>query len=343
MMREIRRWLIIAFIALTVAVLVWFKMTQPRVLVLQSYNTDYAWARDIDIGIRRVLDGDLNYKIRWHYMDTKRHQDVAFKIRAGMLALRQIEAFHPKVIIAVDDDAQKYAVMKYANDPNISIVFAGINGGVTQYGYDHASNVTGIYERKPLRNLRDALVAMHYRDGKPLGRRIAHIGDESSSVIEDSKIIETMDWSPFRLVSSRHVSTFDEWKKAVMDASRGADVIVISNYHKILRKKGDKLPVPHSEVMKWTEEHSKVPVVGMGGFMVEDGGMFAVGASGFEQGETIAHMAEKIIDKHVKAGDIPQVMPRQYLVYIRQSEMDKRRLVLPDIYEAFSRASNNYH
>lgn len=184
---------------------------------------------------------------------------------------------------------------------------------------------------------------MHYREGKPLGRRIAHIGDESSSVIEDSKIIETMDWSPFKLVSSRHVATFDEWKKAVMDASRGADVIVISNYHKILRKKGDKLPVPHSEVMKWTEEHSKVPVVGMGGFMVEDGGMFAVGASGFEQGETIAHMAEKIIDKHVKAGDIPQVMPRQYLVYIRQSEMDKRRLVLPDIYEAFSRASNNYH
>lgn len=343
MIRKIRRWLIVAFIVLTVAILVWFKMTQPRVLVLQSYNTDYAWARDIDIGIRRVLDDNLNYKIRRHYMDTKRHQDIAYKIRAGMLALRQIDAFHPNVIIAVDDDAQQYAVMKYASDPEISIVFAGINGEVTQYGYGHASNVTGIYERKPLRSLRDALVAMHYRDGKPLGSRIAHIGDESSSVIEDSKIIETMDWSPFRLVNSKRVATFDEWKKAVEEASRDADVIVISNYHNILRAKDDKFSVPPSEIMKWTEDHSKVPVVGMGGFMVEDGGMFAVGASGFEQGETVARMTEEILDRHVKAGDIPQVMPRQYLVYIRQSGMDKRKLVLPDIYEAFSRASNNYH
>jgi hypothetical protein len=43
------------------------------------------------------------------------------------------------------------------------------------------------------------------------------------------------------------------------------------------------------------------------------------------------------------AGDIPQAMPRQYLVYMRQAAMEKRGLKLPDIYEAFSRASNNYH
>lgn len=342
MTRKVRRWLIIVFIFLTVATLVWFKVTQPRVLVIQSYNTDYAWTRDIDTGIRRVLGDNLSYRMRWHYMDTKRHQDTDYKIRAGMLALRQIKLFRPNVIIAVDDDAQQYAVMKYANNPKVSIVFAGINGSAEQYGYNHASNVTGIYERKPLRSLRDALVVMRQKDGRPLGRRIAHIGDESDSVIEDSKQIDSMDWSPFRLASSKRVVTFDEWKRAVEDASRNCDVIVISNYHRILRKEGGKLPVSPSEIMGWTEAHSKVPVVGMGGFMVEDGGMFAVGASGFEQGEAVAKMTEDILDHHREAGSIAQAMPRQYLVFIRQSVMDKRGLTLPDIYEAFSRASNNY-
>ena len=36
-------------------------------------------------------------------------------------------------------------------------------------------------------------------------------------------------------------------------------------------------------------------------------------------------------------------MPRQYLVYMRQPALEKRKLTLPDIYAAFSRASNNYH
>lgn len=342
MMRKIRQWLIVTFLVLTVAILAWFKITQPKVLVIQSYNTDYSWTRDIDIGIRRVFDDNLNYKVRWHYMDTKRHQGDDYKVRAGMLAIRQIESFHPNVIVAVDDDAQRYAVMKYANDPKVSIVFAGINGSVEQYGYDHAANVTGIYERKPLRNLRDALVVMRYKDGKPLGRRIAHIGDKSDSVIEDSKQIESMDWFPFRLVSSKRVVTFDEWKQAVKYASANADVIVVSNYHDISRSRDGKVPVPPGEIMAWTEANSKVPVVGMGGFMVDDGGMFAIGASGFEQGDTIARMTEQILDKGKRAGDIPQVMPRQYLVYIRQSVMDKRNLTMPDIYEAFSRASNNY-
>lgn len=343
MIKTIKHWLVIFFLMLTVAVLAWFKLTQPRILVLQSYNTDYAWTRDIDTGLKRVFDGNLNYKVQWHYMDTKRHQDIEFKRRAGLLALREIESFHPNVIIAVEDDAQEYAVKKFANAQKVSIVFAGINGSVDQYGYVQADNVTGIFERKPLYKLRNALTEMRCRDGRPLGVRMAHIGDESGSVVEDSKVIEGMDWAPFRLVSSQRLVTFDEWKRAVMDASEHADLILVSNYHDIVRNKRDATPMSPEEIMGWTEANSKVPVIGMGGFMVEEGGMFAVGASGFEQGGIAARMAEEILDKHEKASRIKQAMPRQYLVYMRQAAMTKRGLVMPDIYEAFSRASNNFY
>jgi hypothetical protein len=234
-------------------------------------------------------------------------------------------------------------VKEYLKDPKVSLVFAGLNGSVIPYGYHLAKNVTGIYERKPLASLRSMLSEIRDRNGKPLGKRIVHIGDRSSSVMEDSKEIEVANWAPFRLAASKHAGTFDEWKRAVAAASAEGDLILISNYQNILRQDGGNDFVSPAEIIEWTEANSRVPVVGMGGFLVEDGGMLAMGASGFEQGDMAARMTIAILDRGEPAKDIPQAMPRQYLVYMRQAVMEKRGLTLPDIYEAFSRASNNYH
>lgn len=343
MTKKLKNWLVIVFLLLVVLLLFWFKSSQPRVLVIQSYDTDYMWTRDVDAGLKRVFDGNLHYKVQWHYMNTKRQPDADFKRRAGVLAAREVGRFRPDLIIAVDDDAQKFAVKEYAGDPEVAIVFAGINGSVEPYGYLGASNVTGIFERKPLHSLRDTLAELRDRDGNTIGRRIVHLGDRSGSVMEDSKEIEAADWSPFRLVGSIHAGTFDEWKRAVARASAEGDLILVSNYQSVLRAEGGKESVPPAEIVAWTEENSRVPVIGLGGFLVEDGGMLAIGASGFEQGDVIARMTNAILDKGMSPGDIPHAMPRQYLVYMRQAAMEKRGLKLPDIYEAFSRASNNYH
>jgi len=341
--RSLKLTLIATFLVMAGVLLTWFKLTQPRILVLHSYETDYAWTRDIDAGIRRAIGSNLRYKIDWHYMDTKRHGDGDFKRKAGALARRAIESINPDVIIAVDDDAQKYAVKEYVNHPKIKIVFAGINGSVEPYGYHKATNVTGIYERKPILDLSRALAEMRGKDGAKFGVRIAHIGDRSDSVRMDTREIEGFDWAPFKLTGSALVDDFDDWKKAVKDAGAKADFILLSNYQAVHRPGKDQGLVPAKEVMTWTEENSKIPVVGLGGFMVEEGGMFAVGASGFEQGETVARMTMTILDKGEIPRNIPEVMPRQFLVYMRQSLLGKRDITLPPLYEAFSRASNNYH
>ena len=343
MSRKIRNTLVWIFLVLTVAAMAWFKLSQPRILVLHSYAPDYSWTRDIDIGIKRVLDAKLRYKVQWHYMDTKNHPDKEFKRKAGALARRAIDALNPDLIIAVDDDAQEYAAKHYAGKPHLAIIFAGINGTVEAYGYDKVSNATGIFERKPLLDLRRALSAMRGPGESELGRRIMHLGDQSSSVEADAKEIEGFDWAPFRIVDSRLVKTFDEWKKAVNDASGKTDVILVSNFHNIFEAAGKPKLVDPSTVIAWTESNSPVPVVGMGGFMVEDGGMFAVGSSGFEQGGVSARMAIQVLDRDAIPKDIPQVMPRQFLVYIRRPLMAEHKITLPPLYEAFARASNNYY
>lgn len=343
MSRKIKTALIWIFLVLTLAAMAWFKLSQPRILVLHSYAPDYSWTRDIDIGLKRVLDAKLRYNVQWHYMDTKNHPDEAFKRKAGASARHAIDALNPDLIIAVDDDAQAYAAMQYAGKQEVAIIFAGINGSVDAYGYNKVDNATGVYERKPLLDIRRALSAMRGPNGAELGRRIIHLGDQSDSVEIDSKTIDTFDWAPFRLVGSHLVRTFDEWKEVVKDASGMADVILVSNFHNIFEAAGKPKLVDPAAVIQWIESNSPVPVVGMGAYMVEEGGMFAVGASGFEQGEVAARMAIEVLDHGAIPKDIPQVMPRQFLVYIKRSLMAKREITLPPIYEAFARASNNYY
>ena len=60
-------------------------------------------------------------------------------------------------------------------------------------------------------------------------------------------------------------------------------------------------------------------------------------------GEVTARMAIDIIDHGATVKDIVEVMPKQFLVYIRSSLMARRGISLPPLYEAFARASNNYH
>jgi len=330
-----------AFLILMVLLLTWFKLTQPRILVLHSYDKGYDWTRDIDAGLKRMLDPKLRYRVHTHYMDVKNHPDKEFKRKAELLARRAIDSVNPTLIIAVDDDAQ--LVAKAFNDkPGVSIVFAGVNDTIEPYGYHKATNVTGIFERKPLLDIRQALIAMRRGNGAPLGARLIHIGDTSESVLWDTRHINRFDWSPLKLVDSKNVRTFDEWKEAIIDAGKRADILLISNYRAVYRADRKTEVVQPQEIMRWTEQNSTIPLVGMAGFFTDDGGMFAVGASGFEQGEIAARMAIKILDDDAVPRDIAALMPLQFLVYMNKSIMKQHDISLPRLYEAFARATNNH-
>lgn len=321
---------------------VYFNVSKPRVLVLQSYLDDYSWSRDIDTGIRRSLKNPTAYTVRWHYMDLKRHTDKEFRTRAANSALKVIENWKPDVILAVDDNAHEYVAKYFINRPGVSIVHAGINGETAPYGYDKAKNVTGILERKPLDAIKEAMIELALLQGKnPKNIRIINIGDRSESLVNDEKFLLEYDWSPLKLVDSKLVKTFDEWKKVVAGAESRADFIVLSNYRQLTAKPGEKQFVPPKVVMEWTEKNSKPVILGMQGFNVEDGASIAIGVSPYEQGEVSGEMAAAIVAGK-KPKDIPEASTRQYVVYMSDSKLKARNLSVPKIYEAFARASNTY-
>lgn len=328
------------FVILVVIVTIAHNIAKPRILILQSYGADYAWTRDVDVGVRRAFGDDSDYVLRWHYMDLKRHPWPESKIAAGIQARHAIDDWQPSVVIAIDDDAQEYAAKYYVNKPGIRIVFAGTNGSVTPYGYDKASNVTGILERKPLSALKDALRQPGFSHKPSL--RIVEICDASETVLLDHEFISTFDWKPLRYVGSHLVNTYDEWKQAILVADTYADVILSTNYRRLIRSPTDRTLVPPQEVLAWTEAHSKLPIVGVNAFFIEDGGMLAIATSPFEQGEVAARMARQIIEGKVSPSSIPIDSTHQYIVVMNAALMAARGVSLPPLYEAFARATNNY-
>ena len=322
----------------------WYNVSKPSILVLHSYDPDYAWVRDINVGLNRVLDRKYLYQVRWYYMDTKRHPSAAFKESAGVAARNVIDTARPDVVIAIDDDAQQYVARHYANDARIKIVFAGVNRDAADYGYARAANITGVLERIPLAAMREALRSAGGFKALSRPLRVAFIGDRSETVGGDAGQVRRYAWGPLELGTVLQVDTWAEWQAGVLALSASHDVVLVSGYRRLRRAADARLPalVPAREVVAWTEAHSAAPVVSFNGFYIEDGGMLAIGSSPYEQGELAGRMALRLALGEGPPGMPPVMASRQFIVTMNGAAMRARGFELPLVYEAAARTGDQY-
>jgi len=173
--------------------------------------------------------------------------------------------------------------------------------------------------------------------------RLQFIGDHSTTVKLDEAYTQQFNWSPMQLQAAKLVDTFDQWKQAVQESAGKTDFLIISGYRKIARSANDHSLVPPKELMTWTEKHSPVPIIGVNAFVAEEGGMLAIGTSGYEQGEVAAKLAIELLDHHTPPKQLPFVISHQFVVAMRPAAMRKRQFELPQVYEAAARASNKFY
>ena len=115
-----------------------------KILFINSYHEGYAWSDGVEKGVHNVLDG-TGIDLKFVRMDTKRNPDEAFAKKAGEQVKAEVDAFKPDLVIASDDNAQKYVIVPYYKGTNLPVVFAAVNWDASAYGYP-TSNVTGMLE-----------------------------------------------------------------------------------------------------------------------------------------------------------------------------------------------------
>lgn len=341
-MRTIEKIMLGLFMGGALLLFGWYNVSKPSILVLHSYDPGYAWVRDVNLGLNRVLEHQYLYQLRWYYMDTKRHPSAGFKASAGIAARNVIAATRPDVVIAIDDDAQEFAARYFVNDPHIKIVFAGVNRAAADYGYDHAVNVTGVLERIPLDAMREALRSMGGLATRAQPLRLAFLSDQSETVRADAAQLQRYAWEPLQLGALQLVDNWPAWQAAVRALSGSHDVILVSGYRALRRSASDPTLVPPREVVQWTEANASVPVICFNGFYLEDGGMLAIGSSPYQQGELAARRALQIVLEQRAPASLPVLAPRQFIVSMNAAAMRARHLDLPLVYEAAARTGNQY-
>lgn len=336
----------LAFVALLCTLVYLHKSYKPRILIVHSYLDDYSWVREINTGIKRFIGDREDVTVRYHYMDLKNHGDEAFKRTSAEITRRTIDRWQPDILILFDDVAQKLVGVNYIDKPGMSIVYGGMNGTEADYGYDKAANVTGILERKPLKAVEDTVMMMWQASGGDPEQKpsVLLVGDASFSFNAGLTAYEPpqytfnqVEWLP-----PEGADVWEDYQKLVQRIHMKADILFVSDWRMIKKVRDGKEFVPPKEVMKWTEENCRIPILSLVSVGTEDGGGLAVAASGYEQGEEAARMAYAIA-KGKPASEIPNKSTEQFLISLRKSAIEKRHLKVPAIYEAFARATDNFY
>ncbi|MFW6303523.1 MAG: ABC transporter substrate-binding protein [Candidatus Sumerlaeota bacterium] len=263
-----------------------------RVLVVHSYHEAYEWCVSINDGLQWGFV-DAPVELRYYYMDTKRKQKEEQIKGAARQALHLTRQWKPRIVIACDDNAQKYYAEAMAGkDDQPAIVFCGVNAPPEAYDYP-ASNVTGILER------------IHAVEGVRLLKRICPKVEKIAFITDDSKtsdyVIEYLKKLdlPAPIVSHHQPSTFEEWKKIVREKQKDVDALAFYLFYTVKDEEGDA--VDPAKVMEWTITNNRLPSVGFG---PENKALCSVSHVGQEHGQTAAQMA-----KQVMSGIAPENIP----------------------------------
>lgn len=266
-----------------------------KILLLHSYHADYPWVAAITAGVREEMAGE-KVDLRIFYMDTKRDTSPRWIEEAGTRARRLIDEWKPAIVIAADDNAQKFVTRRYAGKKTPRFVFCGVNEDPAVYGLP-ASNVTGLIERPLFRQSIELALELI-----PRLRTVAVISDKSPTSVGALRYMRRQS-IPVTTVGWNLIRDFETWKKRVREYCLRADAICIYMYHTLRDGESEKSLSP-SEVMEWTAQNCTIPTIGFFDFAVRDGVTLGVVESGHAYGRQAAQIARELL-----AGKDPDDFP----------------------------------
>lgn len=279
-----------------------------KIVWVDSYHAGYEWSDGIEAGVQSSLENS-GVDLTVVRMDTKRNVDEAFGQQAGLDAKAEIESFNPDVVIACDDNAQKYLVVPYLKDTDLPVVFCGVNWDASPYGYP-ASNVTGMIEIDLAAQMVDLLIPY------AAGERIAYLTGESET---ERTIFETYNDRFFNdQLQEVFVTDFDEFKSEYLRLQDDVDMIYMGN---------------NAGIIDWDEaaaeafvlENATIPSGSINTWM-SPYALLIVGKSAAEQGEWAAETALSILDG-TTVSDIPLAENKESSLILNLNLADKLDVV----------------
>lgn len=267
-----------------------FDLAEKRVLVVHSYHeTQKGHVVEMTQGIEEAFAGS-GVEIRYVHMDTKRKIDLAWKKKAGQMAVKAVDEFNPAVVIAMDDNAQTYfvtTVMDRKNAP--AFVFGGVNADMSVYGYPR-TNVTGVLERPNIQESLDLLLKI-----RPGIKKILMIADKSRTTDLFNAYCKELDL-PVTVVGYVQPLTLEDWEKTVMEYRDKVDAFGVYVLRTIQKEAGNPDLVPEAQLVDVLNQKGGLPTVGFFDTAAASGILCGISVSMKEQGYVAGAMALEILE-----------------------------------------------
>lgn len=272
------------------------QLAGKKVLFINSYHEGYPWSDGEEKGAQDVLQAS-GVQLKYLRMDTKRHQEDAFRKEAGRKAKAEIEATKPDVVILSDDPAVEFVLLPYFKESATPFVFCGVNWDASKYKL--GKNTTGMLEVALVKELLTSL--KEYAKGGRLGFLTA---DSETERIEGPYYKKTL---ALDFTSEQYVKTFAEWKAAFLQMQTQVDVLFVGNFAGIN-------DFNEAEAQAFAQAHSKVPSGSIYDFMMPYV-MLGYTKIAEEQGAFAGKAAIDIM-KGTAPSSIPVASNRQALILI---------------------------
>jgi ABC-type uncharacterized transport system substrate-binding protein len=289
----------------------------PRVLLVYSYDPEYAWVTEEDRGVTEIFQGK-GFDIQKVYLDTKRQTSAAWFEQVSAATIATIDKFKPDLLMVFDDNACELVGKRYAAS-DMPVVFVGVNADPAIYNFPSA-NVTGVIERY---DVAGALNLLKQID--PDIAKVAVLTDDSAT--SEGIIADIQASNPSLEMTYHKTNDFADWQSYLKEAQTNVDAIGLFQYHTLLDNTSGASLSP-DEVLSWTLENNRLPEFTFFDFAVTDGVLCGRITSGYEQGKAGANIAVRIIDGE-KPGNIPVAKPIHGITMVNQDRAVTLGITIP--------------
>ncbi|WP_281886325.1 ABC transporter substrate-binding protein [Paenibacillus sp. YYML68] len=270
-----------------------------KIVHVMSYHSPWEWT---DAQLEGFKASFKNVQVDWKViqLDAKRISSPDQLEQMGQLVRGEIDAYQPDLIYTSDDEAQRY-VAKHYNNTKTPVVFSGVNWEPSTYGFDQASNVTGVLETE------------HFVDNVKLMKQISPSVRKVAVVFDQAEI-----WKPVTKRMKAQlaelppeidfpiwdtIETFEQFKQRMTDYPNHVDAVALIGIFNFKDENGAN--VPYQDVLRWTAENSKLPDFSFWKDRAAHGTLSTVTVSGYEQGYEAGILARRVLEDGEKPSSLP--------------------------------------
>lgn len=281
-----------------------------RILWVESYHQGFAWSDGIARGVEKILDG-TGVELRVVHMDTKRHPSESHAEKSAGDALKVLREFDPDVVMASDDNAQRYLVAPHLRGTRIPVVGGAINWDAAEYGYP-APNMTCMVEVNLLEQAKSMLRAFGQGD------RFGYIAADSESERKNVQIYNARSFQG--KLQGLLVSRFEDFLHAFSEVQARSDMLIMGG-------NGGIAGWDDAEARKFLRGHTRVPTGSFDDYLAPYV-IFTFAKDPEEQGEWMALTALRVLGGESPAS-IPMVENRRVRLIVNLRLARAAGLVLP--------------